>query len=119
MLARIWKRRWLLLCLERQARKASMERPVAKPMSSNQNLRVSWKPVNLQDCVWKNLYRNIMRTVLQEKGTIHCNTAIWHTNLFPMLQAAAKAAVDKKWEKLEKISGVGHNKSQKEIRGDG
>ena len=29
----------------------SMERPVAKPMSSNQNLRVSWKPVNPQDCV--------------------------------------------------------------------
>ena len=56
MLARNWKRRWLLLCLARQARHVSMVRPVAKPMRSNQNMRVSWKPVNPQDCVWKNLY---------------------------------------------------------------
>ena len=37
---------------------------MAKPMRSNQNLRVSWKPANPQDCVWKNLYRVIMRTKL-------------------------------------------------------
>ena len=35
---------------------------------SSLNLRVSWKPVNPQDCVWENLYRIIMRTILQEKG---------------------------------------------------
>ena len=57
--------------------------PVAQPMRSNQNLRVSWKPVNSQDCVWKNLYRIIMRTILQERVTIHCSTRIWNTNLFP------------------------------------
>ena len=45
------------------------------------NLHVSWKPVNPQDCVWKNLYRNIMRTLSQEKGTIHCNITNWYTNL--------------------------------------
>ena len=76
-------------------------------MISSQNLRVSWKPVNPHDCVWKNLYRIIMRTILQEKGTIHYNITIWYTNFIPMPQAmkipAAKAAVDKEWEKLEKI----------------
>ena len=35
-----------------------------------------------QDCVWKNLYRIIMRTILQERVTIHCNIIIWYTNLF-------------------------------------
>ena len=48
------------------------------------------------------------RTILQEKVRIHYSTTIWFTNLFPMPQAmkfpAAKAAVDKEWEKLEKIS---------------
>ena len=50
------------------------------------NLRVSWKPVNPQDCVWKNLYRIIKRTILQERGTIHCNIIIWYTNLFLCLK---------------------------------
>ena len=55
----------------------------------------------------ESLYQNIMRTILQEKVTIHCSTTIWYT-IFPMHQAmkipAAKAAVDKEWEKLEKFS---------------
>ena len=50
------------------SKKVSMERPVARLMRSNQNLRVFWKSVNPQDCVWKNLYRIIMRTILQEGG---------------------------------------------------
>ena len=41
MLARNWKHRWLLLCFARQARRVSTGRPVARPMRSNQNLRVS------------------------------------------------------------------------------
>ena len=65
-LARNWKRRWLLLCLARQARNVSMERPVAKAMSSHQNLRVFWKSVNPQDCVWQNHCRLTMKTILQE-----------------------------------------------------
>ena len=84
-----------------------MVRPVAKPMNSNQNLRVSWKPVNPQECVWKNLYQNTMRTILQEKVTIHCNIYNLVHKFIPMPQAknipAATAAVDKEWEKLEKI----------------
>ena len=43
MLARNWKRQWLLLCFARQARKESVGRPVANPMRSNPNLRVFWK----------------------------------------------------------------------------
>ena len=53
MLARNWKHQWLPLCLAKQARRVSMERPVAKPMRSNQNLRVFWKQMNPQDCAWK------------------------------------------------------------------
>ena len=75
--------------------------------ASNQNLRVFWKPVNPQECVWKNLYRNIMRTILQKKGD---NSLQHYYNLVhkftPMPQAmkipAAKAAVDKEWEKIGK-----------------
>ena len=75
-------------------------------MISSLSLHVSWKQVNPQEYVWKELHRKIMRTILQEKEIIHCNIAIWYTK-FPMPQAmkifAAQAAVDKEWEKLEKI----------------
>ena len=70
----------------RYARKTSMERPEARLIISSLNLRVSWKPVNPQECVRKNLYQNIMRTILQEKGTIHCNNTIWYTHLFLCLK---------------------------------
>ena len=60
---RNWKHLWLPLCFARHARRARMGRPVARLMISNQNLRVSWKPVNPHDCVWKNLYRIIMRII--------------------------------------------------------
>ena len=38
--------------------------------------------MNLRDCVWEIQYRIIMRTILQEKETIHNSTTIWFTNLF-------------------------------------
>ena len=81
---------------------------------SNQNLRVSWKPVNPQDCVWKNLLRIIMRTTLQERETIH--------KFIPVPQAMkippAKAAVDQEWEKLEKIPAWDLTKVSSKKRGD-
>ena len=86
MLETNWKRRWLPLCLARQARKVSMGRPVARLMISSLSLHVSWKPVNPQDFVWKNLYRIIMRTMLQQRETVHCNITIWYTNLFQCLK---------------------------------
>ena len=81
-----WKHQWLQPCFARLARKASMVEPVARLMISSLSLHVSWKPVNPQECVWKNLYRDIMRTILQEKGTSHCNITIWYTNLFLCLK---------------------------------
>ena len=69
-------------------------------------------------CKTKNLYRNIMRTISQEKGTVHCNIIIWYTKLL-MPQAmkipAAKAAVDQEWEKLEKIQAWNLTKVRKQI----
>ena len=76
MLARNWKHRWLPLCLPRRARKAIMEKPVARLMISSLSLHVSWKPVNPQECVWKNLYRSIMKTILQER-----DNSLQHYNL--------------------------------------
>ena len=55
-------------------------------IKSNQNLRVFWKLVNPQDCVWENHYRLIMKTILQEKDTSHYSIIIWCTNLFLCLK---------------------------------
>ena len=90
------------------------------PTKLQRELRAFWKLVNLQDCVWENHCRLIMKTILQEKETIHYSIKIWIEN-FPMPQAmkipAAKAAVDKEWEKLEKISAWNLTKvrSRKEV----
>ena len=62
-----------------------------------------------------------MKTILQEKETIHYSIIISFTNLFLCLKprkfSAAKAAVDKEWEKLEKISAWNLTKvrSKKEV----
>ena len=77
--------------------------------------------MNLQDRVWENHYRLIMKTMLQEKETIHCSITIWCTNLFlclkPKKKPAAKAAVNKEWEELENISAWNRTKgrSKKEV----
>ena len=81
---------------------------VVDPTKIKQNLRVFWKLMNPQECVWETRYHQITKTILQEKG----ENSLQHYNLvhkfIPMPQAmkipAAKAAVDKEWEKLEKIS---------------
>ena len=63
--------------------------------------------MNIRDYVWELQYQSIKKTTLQEKAVIHDSIAIWFT-IFPMPQAmkipAAKAAVDKELEKLEKFS---------------
>ena len=70
-----WKHQWIQR-FARHARKTSIGRPVARLMIEKLNLSVSWKPVNPQECVWKNPCQNIMRTILQEKGKIHYNITI-------------------------------------------
>ena len=49
-------------------------------------LRVFWKLMNPQECVWEIQYRIIMETILQEKVRIHCSTTIWFINLFLCLK---------------------------------
>ena len=79
------------------------------PTKVKQNLRVFWEA------------DESMKTILQEKVKIRYSTTTWFTNLFLCLQAlkipAAKAAVDKEWEKLEKISAWDLTKvrSKKEV----
>ena len=74
-----------MLC--KTSKKSKHGRPVVRLMISNQNLRVFWKPVNLQDCVWEIHCRIIMKTVLQEKETIHHSIKIWYTKFILMPQA--------------------------------
>ena len=50
------------------------------PTKLRQNLRVFWKLMNPQECVWE--IRIIMKTILQEKVKIHYSTTIWFTKLF-------------------------------------
>ena len=66
----------------RLARKTSILRPVARLVISGQNLRVSWKPVNPPERVWKNLYRVIVRTISQLKETLNYSITTWYPNLF-------------------------------------
>ena len=67
----------------------------------------SGSPMNPPECVWRTLNLQITKVILQEKVRIHCSTYLVH-KFIPMPQAmkipAAKAAVDKEWEKLENIS---------------
>ena len=88
---------------------------VVHPTKFKQNLRVFWKLMNPQEWVWETRYRRTTKTILQGKVRIHYSTTIWFKFIL-MPQAvkipAAKAAVDKEWEKLEKIS-AGYLTSQK------
>ena len=69
------------------------------PIKSKQNLRVFWKLVNLQDCVWETQYQIIMKTILQEKETIHYGIIIWYTNLFQCLKPRKFPQQKQKWIK--------------------
>ena len=70
----------------------------------SQNLHASWKPTNLQECVRKEHYAQIMKTTLQEKEVTRWIITILCNNLILCLkQWRYKQQVDKKWEKLEKI----------------
>ena len=77
--------------------------------------------MNPPECVWEIRYRIIMKTVLQEKVRIHCSINNLVHKFIPMPQAlkipAAKATMDKEWEKGEKF-GVEFDESQKQERSD-
>ena len=65
---------------------------------------VSWKLVNPQWCIWKKIYRNIMRTISQEEGTIHCNITIWYTNLFLRVKQLNFLQQKQQWIRMGKIA---------------
>ena len=50
---------------------------VLHPTKFKQNLRVFWKLMNPQECVWETRYRIIIKTILQEKG----ENSLQHYNL--------------------------------------
>ena len=114
---RSWKHQSLLLCPAKLWKIVG----VMDPTKFKQNLRVFWKLMNLQECVWEILNHIITKTISQEKVRIHCSTTTWFTNLLLCLKLwkfpAAKAAVDKEWEQLEKFSGwnLTKVKSKKEV----
>ena len=72
---------------------------VMHPAKLRQNFRVVWKLINPQECVWEIRYRIITKTILEE-NLVHKFILMPQAMKIP----AAKAAVDKEWEKLEKIS---------------
>ena len=117
MPVRKWKRQWLPLCLARQARTVSMERHVVNSMRSNQNLRVFLEASESTRLRMGESLPNHHEDHIAGK----VDNSLQHYNLvhkfIPMPQAmkipAAKAAVDKEWGKLEKISAWNLPKSQK------
>ena len=100
-----WKHQLLLLCLAKLWRRIV---GVVPPTKLKQDLRVFWKLVNLQDCVWEGSLPIHHEDHVAGKGS-HC---LQHHNLehkfIPLLQAMkileAKGAADKEWETFEKKS---------------
>ena len=82
-LVRSWKHQSLLLCLVKLWKRIV---EVVHPTKIRQNLRVFWKLMNLQECVWENHYQIVMKTILQEEVKIHYSTTTWFTNLFLCLK---------------------------------
>ena len=93
---------------------------VVFPIKPNQNLRVFWTLVKLQDCVWENHYQIIMKTILQEEETIHYSIKNWFTNFSNASShenSRSKSSSGQGMGKLEKISAWNLTKvrSKKEV----
>ena len=77
--------------------------------------------MNLRDSVWEIHYQIIMKTILQEKETIHYSITIWFTNLFLCLKLKktfSKSSGGQGMGKIGENFGVEPDKSQKQERGD-
>ena len=60
-------------------------------------MRVFWELVNLQDCAWEYHCQIIMKTILQEKETIHYCITIWFTNLILCLKLRKFQQQKQRW----------------------
>ena len=65
---------------------ASTGQHVARKMITSQHFRSFWKQMKPRDCVWKELYIKLMKTILHEKKVIHCIITTWYTNSFLCLK---------------------------------
>ena len=118
MLVRNWKHQWLPLCFARSARTIRIVGMVVNPMKTKSKICVysgSW--VNLQDCVWENLYQIVMKTILQEKETIHYSTNNLVHKFIPVPQALensnSKGSSGQGMGKIWENFGVEPDESQK------
>ena len=82
---------------------ASSGQPEARMMITIQNVRVSWKQRNPRDCVWKELYSKVTKTIWQEKGAIDSQheSNLVH-KLIPIPQAMKILAGKQQWTKKKK-----------------
>ena len=101
-----WNCQWKQSCFVR-SRTISARKLAANRTLADRSMHASWTVTNLRESVWKELCFKIMKITSRRKGSIREVTTIWCTNLFPCLEQwkipDAKAAVDKEWEKLEKL----------------
>ena len=121
MLARNWKRRWLLLCLARQARNVSMGETRGKTSEFKSKFGCILEASESTRLRMEESLPNFHEDHIAGKG----DKSLQHYNLvhklIPMPQAmkipAAKAAVDKEWEKLENIPAwdLTKGRSKKEV----
>ena len=119
MLVRKWKHQLLLLCLAKLWRR--IVGVVHHPTKLKQDLRVFWKLVHLQDCVWENHYQIIMKIILQKKETIQYSIITWFTNLVLSLKPKKSSSKSSSGQGMGNIGenfGVEPDKSQKQKRGD-
>ena len=97
-------------------KETSMWKPVARLVISSPSVHVSWTPVNPQECVWNKLYRNIMRTISQEKDQF-TTASQYGTQLYSYASSNEdtrnKSGSELRIGKIEKIPAW--DKSQKSI----
>ena len=90
------------------------------PAKLKQSVRVFWKLMNPQECVWEIRCRSIIKTILQEKERVHYSTTIWLHKFIPMPQAmkilAGKAAVDKEWEVTDVLGAFKFQDQKNRVR---
>ena len=102
-----WKFQWKPQCPVCW-RRSGTRKLVANPTKSkNQSMHAPYKLMNLRGSVWKGLCRKFMKITLLRRGSTCWVIVILCTVLSyaPAMKIPdAKAAVDKEWEKLEKLS---------------
>ena len=113
MLARNWKHQWLLLCPAKLRRIVGL----VDLTKIRQNLRVFWKLMNLQDCVWEIRYR-YCRKKKKIHYSIQFGSQVYSYASSYENSCSESSGGQKKWEKLEKISAWNLTKVKSKKKGD-